>query len=178
MARQIQRVDYGRLLSSFRFSPILHQSAGVQLVLKAFLCLCTDRYEDFRVLIPLGNSAVIGPSVLVVDDEGHGAMAQAFLEHNQPTHAAVSVFEGKDLFEPHMEVQDLIPLDFGLVLIIPDQRCQTGIDSAHRQQLPIPGTGSHSPVLTRADLLTVGIHRGFQETGTIDHDELVAVLKL
>jgi hypothetical protein len=77
-----------------------------------------------------------------------------------------------------MEVQDLIPLDFGLVLVVPDQLRQTGIDSAHRQQLPIPGTGSHSPVLTRADLLTVGIHRGFQETGTIDHDELVAVLKL
>ena len=62
------------------------------------------------------------------------------------------------LLEPDMEVQDLITLDFGLVLIVPDQLRQTGIDPAHRQQFPVPGPGGYRPVLAGANLLTVGIH--------------------
>ena len=82
-----------------------------------------------------------------------------FFVHDQSANAAVAVFKGKNLLEPDMEIQNLIPLDFGLVLIVLDQRCQTGIDSAHWQQLPIPGPGGHSLVITRADLLAIGIHR-------------------
>ena len=84
-------------------------------------------------------------------------MAQTFFEHNESAHAAITILEGEDLFELDMEIQDLIPLDFSLVLIVPDQLCQTGINPAHRQQLPIPGPGGYGPVLAGADLLATGI---------------------
>jgi hypothetical protein len=44
--------------------------------------------------------------VFVVDDERHSAMAQARLEHNQPANATVTVFDGEDLFEPHMYMRN------------------------------------------------------------------------
>lgn len=57
-----------------------------------------------------------------------------------------------------------VPLNFGLVFIIPEQGCQTEIDLDHRQQLPIPGPSCHSPVLTGTHLLAIGIHRtGYQD---------------
>ena len=85
------------------------------------------------IIMPFLDAPEVSGSALIVDDEGHGTVAQAFLEHDQSANTAITVFEGEDLLEPDMEVQDLIPLDFGLVLIVPDQCCQTGIDSAHRQ---------------------------------------------
>ena len=75
--------------------------------------------------------------------------------------------------EPDVEVQDLIPLDFGLVLIVPNQCCQTGIDPAHRQQFPIPGPGGHRPVLTGADLLTIGVYRAGHQNLMELADELL-----
>ena len=86
-------------------------------------------------------------------------ITQALLEHNQSAHTAIAVLEGENLLEEKMEVQYLIPLDFGLELIIPDQRLQTGIDPIYRQQLPVPESRCHSPVLTGTHLLAIGIHR-------------------
>ena len=124
--------------------------------------------------MPFLDAAQVSGPALIVDDEGHSAMAQTLLKHNQSAHAAVAVLEGVDLLKPHMEVQDLIPLNLSLVLVVPDQLCQTGIDPAHRQQLPIPGSGGRRPVLAGADLLAVGIHRtGHQDLVKLP-DELLS----
>jgi hypothetical protein len=61
----------------------------------------------------LDSPKVSGPA-LIVDDEGHGAVAQTFREHNESAHATVAILERKDLIEAHMKVQNLHPLDFGL----------------------------------------------------------------
>ena len=58
---------------------VLHQPTSIQLIAEAALCLCTDRYEDSRVLIPLGNFAVIGPSVFHHDDSAHSAIGTSRL---------------------------------------------------------------------------------------------------
>ena len=84
------------------------------------------------VIVPFLDAPEVSGPALVVDDEGHSTVGQTFFEHNQSAHTTISVFEGEDLLEPHMEVKDLIPLNFGLVLIVSDQLCQTGIDPTHR----------------------------------------------
>ena len=86
-------------------------------------------------------------------------MAQAFLKQNESTNTAVSVLEGKDLLEPDMEIQDVIPFNFGLAFIACDQFSQTGMDFVSRQQLTIPGPGGWRPVLTGTNLLPILVHR-------------------
>ena len=56
-------------------------------------------------------------TVFIIDDEGDDLVSEAFLNHNQPAEAAVSVFEGMDALEPDMEVQDISQLHFFLGLI-------------------------------------------------------------
>ena len=149
------------------------ESLQLDLGLKPVLSLhhYVNHFEP--VIVPFLDAPEVSGSALVIDNKGHNAMAQALLEHDQSANAAVLVLKGEDLLEAYMKVQDLIPFDFGLVLIVPDQFRQTGIDSAYRQQLPISGTGSHSPVLTRADLLTVGIHRAGHQDLMEFPDELL-----
>ena len=85
-------------------------------------------------------------------------MTQAFLKQNESTNTAVSILEGEDLLKPDMEIQDVIPLNFGLVLIACNQLSQTGMDLPCRQQLTISGPGCDCPVLAGTDLLSVGVH--------------------
>ena len=101
-------------------------------------------------------------------------MAQAFLKQNESTNTAVSILEGEDLLEPDMEIQDVIPLNLGLVLIACDQLSQTGMDLPCRQQLTIPGPRCDHPVLTRPDLITVSIYRAGHQDLVELSDELLS----
>ena len=56
------------------------------------------------VIAPFLDTPEVSGPTLVVDDKGHGAVAQTFLEHNQSANAAITVFKRKDLLEAHMEV--------------------------------------------------------------------------
>ena len=51
------------------------------------------------ILVPCPDAAQVSRAALVINDEGHDAMVQALLEHNQSTHATVTVFEGEDLLK-------------------------------------------------------------------------------
>ena len=66
-------------------------------------------------------------------------MAQAFLKQNESANTTVSILEGKNLLEPDVKIQNMIPLDLSLVLIACDQLSQTGMNLPCRQQLTIPG---------------------------------------
>lgn len=61
-------------------------------------------HQQVGVGLPLLNAAVVSTSVLVIIDKGDDLMAQAFLNHNQPAEAAVTVFEGVDPFETDMKI--------------------------------------------------------------------------
>ena len=71
--------------------------------------------------MPFLDAAQVSGPALVVDDEGYATMAQALLHHDQPAEAAVAVFEGMDMFEADMEVQDVPKVVFFLGLIFLNQ---------------------------------------------------------
>ena len=73
------------------------------------------------ILMPLPNTSQISGTALVVDDERHDIVSQAFLEQDESAHAAIAVLEGEDLLEPDMEIQDMISLNFSLVLVAGNQ---------------------------------------------------------
>ena len=108
------------------------ETLQLDLGLKSLLSLHHHINQFIPIIVPFLDAPEVSGSALVIDNEGHNAMAQALLEHDQSAHAAVTILEGEDLLEPYMEVQNLISFDFGLVLIVPNQFRQTGIDPAHR----------------------------------------------
>ena len=115
-------------------------------------------YQFVAVDLPLFDTPEIAGAALVVDDEWHNAVAQAFLEHKQSTHATVAVLEGEDFLEADVEVQNVIAFDVGLFFVVGDQLCQTGMDLVWVQELAIPGTRCDSSVLARTHHLFVLVH--------------------
>ena len=59
------------------------------------------------VHIPFADAFEILRTPFIVEDEGRDLVAQALLEHEQPTDAPVAVSEGADALKAHMEVQNL-----------------------------------------------------------------------
>ena len=58
------------------------------------------------IFAPGGDSAIVGASALVIDDERIDAVAQTFLHHDQAADAAVVILKGADLLEADVKVQD------------------------------------------------------------------------
>lgn len=56
---------------------------------------------------PLAQATVIEQFQLVSDDEWYNATAQALLEHDEASHAAIAILEGVYLLETNMEVEDI-----------------------------------------------------------------------
>lgn len=77
----------------------------------------SDFGEDRGVGIPHSDAAVVFATLLIIDDEGHDLMSQAFFHHNQPAEAAIAVFKGMDAFKAHMEIQDILQCDIALRLV-------------------------------------------------------------
>ena len=91
------------------------------MVRKARLGLFGDGCEASRVGTPIGDAAVILATVFIVDDEGLDVVTQAFFDHQHSAHTTIAILEGMDLFEPCVEVQDVLEGDFLLALIFGDQ---------------------------------------------------------
>lgn len=115
-------------------------------------------YQFVAVDLPLFDTPEIAGAAFVVDDEWHNAVAQAFLEHKQSTHATVAVLEGEDFLEADVEVQNVIAFDVGLFFVVGDQLCQIGVDLVRVQELAIPETGCDRPVLAGAHLFPILVH--------------------
>ena len=58
--------------------------------------------------VPVFQTIVIKQLNALVDDERHDAKPQAFLEHNEPPDAAVSVLEWVYFLEPRVEFHDIL----------------------------------------------------------------------
>ena len=74
-------------------------------------------YQFVPVVVPLFDATEVSGAAFVVDDEWHHIVAQTFLEHKQSAHTAIAVLEGEDFLKTDMEVQNVVALDFGLILI-------------------------------------------------------------
>jgi len=58
------------------------------------------------IFAPGGDTAVVGASTFVVDDEWIDSVTQAFLHHDQAADATIVILKGADLLEADMKVQD------------------------------------------------------------------------
>lgn len=87
-----------------------------------------DFGEDGWIFVPFGDSVVVFPSLLIVDDKRHDLMPQAFLHHDQSAKAAVAIFEGVDAFKADMEIQDILQGNIALGLIFLQQGGQRSMD--------------------------------------------------
>ena len=77
---------------------------GVDDVLETLLGFEAGGGKDAAVQVPQAQALQVGGAALVVQDEGRNAVAQAFLEHQQPSDPAVPIVEGTDALKAHMEV--------------------------------------------------------------------------
>ena len=74
--------------------PILRGEAGIAEI-AFFIC-------------PLVQSSVVKQFQIIVNDERHNIVAQAFLEQNQPSDSAVAVLERMDALELIVKFQQLV----------------------------------------------------------------------
>jgi hypothetical protein len=54
---------------------------------ESILCFHYHVYKFVTVVVPLFDASEVSGAAFIVDDERHNAMAQAFLEHKESTHA-------------------------------------------------------------------------------------------
>ena len=79
------------------------------------------------IFTPGGNTAVVGTSALIVDDEWINAVAEAFLHHDQAADTAVVIFKWTDPFEADVKVQDAFHVNGALLVFLQEGR-QRGDD--------------------------------------------------
>ena len=59
-------------------------------------------------VVPFFETPIIEQFQIILNDEGYDIVLQALLKEDQTTYAAVSVLEGMDAFESHMEGNDIL----------------------------------------------------------------------
>ena len=91
---------------------MLGQLLQLDLGIEAALGFHHNFGQNAAVIVPFPETFHVTGPALIIQNEGHHIMPQAFLKHDQPTDSTVVIFEGKDSFEAHMEVQDVPAIHF------------------------------------------------------------------
>ena len=89
----------------------------IQICLISILCCQAGIRKIPLFIVPLFQSAVVVQLQIIFDDKRDDIIFQAFLKHDQPAHATVSILEGMDSFKPYMEIQNDLEGDHSLCLI-------------------------------------------------------------
>ena len=89
--------------------------------LKPHLSLHADIHKDAAILVPTADAFQISGAALVVDDKGSNTVSETFFEHEKPANPTVAIFEWADVFELHMEIQNLVRADIFLRFVFFDQ---------------------------------------------------------
>ena len=63
------------------------------------LCRLHGAYEESGGVFEFGETSVVVHLVLVIDDEGHDAVAKTFAEEDETTDTSVAILEGVDALE-------------------------------------------------------------------------------
>lgn len=88
---------------------------GVQALLRSCLCLPDGFHQNGLVRIPLGDTAVVGTTTLIINDKGQHIVAKAFLSHNNSPNATIIVIKGANALKADMELQYLIQGDYHIL---------------------------------------------------------------
>ena len=107
---------------------VLEEAAEIHLAFEVGLGVGSEGSEDFWVDIPGGDAAMVLTTVFIVNDKRDDLIPEAFLQHDQSTKAAVSIFEGVDAFKADMEMQDILQGNIALGLIFLQQGGQRSMD--------------------------------------------------
>jgi hypothetical protein len=57
-------------------------------------------------MAPFVETSVIEHFQIVCNNEGNDAISEAFFEHDEASYSTISVLEGVNLLESHMEIED------------------------------------------------------------------------
>ena len=63
------------------------------------LCRLHGAYEESGGVLEFGETSIVVHLVLVINDEGHDAVAKTFAEEDEATNTSVTVLEGVDALE-------------------------------------------------------------------------------
>ena len=114
--------------------------------------------QNTAVVVPFPEAFQVACPALIIQDKGHHIMPQAFLEHDQPSDSAVTIFERKDPLEAHMEVQDIPTIHFFQRLIPRSQQLQLVADTIRGQDEAFFSLRAFGTELARSDFLFALIH--------------------
>ena len=87
--------------------------------------------EGRRILVPLGDSSVVGASALVVDDEGINAKTQALLHHKDSAYTTIVIVKRMDTLKLYVEAQNSIQVNRQFLIIL-DQISKGCVDFLRR----------------------------------------------
>ena len=91
------------------------------LYLETHLGFHTDIHQNTAIFVPLADTVQIAGAALIVDDKGRDFVLEAFLEYQQATDANVSILKRTDVFEPDMEIKNLLETDIFLRFVLLEQ---------------------------------------------------------
>lgn len=96
----------------------LQEALQGDLSLETHLGFHTDIHQNTTILVPLAYAVQIAGAAFIVDDEGSNLVPEAFLENQQTTDAAITIFKGVDTLEADMEIKDFMKADIFLSLVL------------------------------------------------------------
>jgi hypothetical protein len=82
-------------------------SKVIQIRLKAILGGEASIHEEAFFSIPFFEATVVEQLQIILDNEGNDIVLQTLFKEDQAAYAAISILEGMDAFESHMEGYDV-----------------------------------------------------------------------
>ena len=86
----------------------IYNSKVVQISLKPILGGEAGVHEEAFFVVPFFEAAVVEQLQVILDNEGDNIVLQTLLEEDQAAYPTISVLEGVDAFEGHMECHDVL----------------------------------------------------------------------
>lgn len=87
---------------------LVRNSKVIQIRLKAVLGGEAGVHEEAFFSIPFFEAAVVEQLQVILDNEGDNIILQTLFKEDQAAYTIVSVLEGMDAFESHMEGYDVL----------------------------------------------------------------------
>ena len=123
---------------------MLGQLLQLNLGIEAALGFHHNFSENAAVVVPFPKAFQVTGAALIIQDEGHHIMPQAFLEHDQPTDPTVVIFEGEDPLEAYVEIQNIPAIHFFQRFIPRGQQFQFVADAIREQNKAFLASSSTS----------------------------------
>ena len=97
---------------------LIVNSEIIQVGFKAILGGEAGVHEETFFAIPFFEATVVEQLQVILDNEGNNIVLQTLLKEDQAAYTTVSVLEGMDAFESHMEGHDVLKGLCGQCIIV------------------------------------------------------------